>query len=262
MTTGQQIIDRSKTQWGKPYRFGAEVQVGFQWYMQARAWDCSEFTEGTYGSFGIYLPDGSSAQADFVQRISIASAARIPGALLGHGPRGSRPGHVVMSMGDGATTSEAMGRAYGVLRGKITGRGFTWAGLVPGTDYSGRITAPAVTPPPTSPAALQQAVFFAKQFRLGWTIPPATLNETSPGAADAIRFAQAGINNWYDRFAQLTHSPNPDDIPVNGVWDQVTRDHINLMQAILDKAEPGRGHNELGGTGPNWWEAAFPTPPS
>lgn len=262
MTDGQQIIDRSRTQWGKPYRFGAEVRVGLPWYFQAKAWDCSEFTEGTYGSFGIHLPDGSSVQAGFVKRISIADAERVPGALLGRYPKGGKPGHVVMSMGDGRTTSEAMGTAYGVRQGNIKGRGWQWAGIVPGCAYPrlGIHTPDSPPPPPDgSWAQLQLAINWSKLYRLG--NPTADLNENSPGATDAIRFAQAGLNNWYERFARLTKQQPPPPIPVNGQWDQLTRDRINFMQAIRDSVEPGRGHNELGTTGPNFWEAVYPTRP-
>lgn len=37
---GSQILQRSQTQHGKPYRFGAEVQIGLTWFFQAKAWDC------------------------------------------------------------------------------------------------------------------------------------------------------------------------------------------------------------------------------
>lgn len=208
--------------------------------------NCSELTEGTHGSFGVYLPDGSSAQADHVKRISIAEAKRIPGALLGHPPKGSKPGHVVHSVGDGKHTSEAMGRAYGVRQGNIDGRGFTWGGLVPGVTYGPEAPKPVPTPPPGSPAALQQAIFFAKHFQIGK--PGVELN------ADVIRFVQEGINNWADNFAKWTGSPNPADIAVNGIWDDPTRFCVALIQNIIKVSE-------LGTVGPATWEALYPTRP-
>lgn len=116
-------------------------------------------------------------------------------------------------------------------------------------------------PGPTTdhPSDLQLALFFAKHFRLGVPDGPGVWNENSVGGADAVRFAQHGVNDWFDRWARLTGQPNPDDIPVNGVWDQRTRDAIAFMQKIQDTVEPGHGHNELGTTGPAFWESTYPT---
>ena len=116
-------------------------------------------------------------------------------------------------------------------------------------------------PGPTTdhPSDLQLALFFAKHFRLGVPDGPGVWNENSEGGADAVRFAQHGVNDWFDRWARLTGQPNPDDIPVNGVWDQRTRDAIAFMQKIQDTVEPGHGHNELGTTGPAFWESTYPT---
>lgn len=207
--------------------------------------NCSELTEGTHGSFGVYLPDGSSAQADYVDRISIGEAARTPGALLGRGPKGGAPGHVVHSVGDGLHTSEAMGRAYGVRQGNIKGRGFTWAGTVKGITYGDAPPRPIPTPPAGSPAALQQAIFFAKQVRIG--APGVELNR------DVILFVQAGIENWSQRWSRLTGAPAA-TIPRTGLWDDTTRICIAAIQNII-------GVNELGTVGPATWEALYPTRP-
>lgn len=261
MPTGQQIVELSQTQWGKPYRLGAENKVGPKYYFDADEWDCSEFTEGTFGFFGVYLPDGSGAQGDFLKshRIPIKDALTIPGAVLGHYPKDGGTGHVIMSRGIGDRSSEARGRKYGVGSWNILNRGLTWAALVPGVNYKGgKIQIPAPPPPSGSQAELMQALFYAKHFRLG-SKDPNVLNENSPGAEAAIKFAQTGLNNWWDRIARLTGQPNPEDIPVNGKWDQKTRDSINFMQAVQDKANPGQGYNELGTTGEKFWESTFPT---
>lgn len=207
--------------------------------------NCSEFTEGTHASFGIYLPDGSSAQADFVHRIPIQEALHLKGALLGHPPKRGAPGHVLFSEGDGVHSSEAMGRKYGVLRGKLAGRGLTWAGTVPGVTYGVSAPAPPVAPPAGSPAALQQAIFFAKQFQIGK--PGVELNR------DVILFVQAGIENWSQRWSRLTGAPAA-TVPRTGQWDDTTRICIAAIQNII-------GVNELGTVGPATWEALYPTRP-
>lgn len=249
MTAGQQIIDLSRHLWGKArYVFGAEVgiprnPVDFVWYDAIRQIDCSEYTQATFGAFGIYLPDGSGNQADYlkVHRISIGDAAHTPGALLGHYPSGGRPGHVVMAVGDGVHTSEARGVSYGVGSWGIARRPFTWAAKVP--DLTG-------APPSGSLAELARALFFAKQFRLGAPSGPGVLNETSPGGPDAVKFLQAGLNHFFADFARLTHQSDPPDLPVNGVWDVKTQQSVTFLQHLI-------GHIESG-TGPETWKALYP----
>lgn len=248
--TGAELFDLSATQWGKKYRMGAEVRHDLWSLQRATAWDCSEIVEVVHAVRGVYLPDGSSAQGDYLKkyRIPLERAAHIKGAVAGHYPKGGKPGHVVFLEGDGVHTSEAMGRAYGVLRGKLAGRGLTWAALVPGVSYTDRpavVPAPpaATPPPPGSLAALAQAAFYARQFRLG--VPGVELNP------DAVKFAQAGLNHFFDNFAKLTSQPNPPDYPLTGKWDKWTRDAVILMQQLTKI-------NELGTLGPRSWGALYP----
>jgi hypothetical protein len=84
--------------------------------------------------------------------ISEDEAIHTPGAIgienpwgSPNGPSGSN-GHVVWFVGDGATTTEEMGTAYGCVHGPATGRGFgAWA-RIPTLSY-----APPAPPPPKVP---------------------------------------------------------------------------------------------------------------
>lgn len=242
--TGADVWDLSATQWGKRYRMGAEVAHDMWSLLHATALDCSELTEVVHAVLGVYLPDGSGAQADFLKkhRLPLAEASRIKGTLAGHYPTNGKPGHVVILEGDGIHTSEAMGRAYGVRRGTIAGRGFTWAALVPGVVYPSKTIA-APPPPKGSLAEVAQALFYCRQIQLGK--PGVPLNP------DAVKFAQAGLNRWFADFARMTGKPAPKPLAVNGVWGQETRNWVVLLQKIT-------GINELGTCGPATWGALYP----
>ena len=231
--TAGEILELSRTQWGKPYRLGAENRVGLVWYRDAAEWDCSEFTEGTFGAFGIHLPDGSGAQGDYLEahRIPIEDAYRTPAALLGHYPSHGQTGHVVMSLGNGMS-SEARGRAYGVGSWSLRHRPFTWAAVVPGVSDGNAVVDP-LKPPPGSLAALMQALFYVKQIRLG----PGLENPLS-----AMAFLRVGINHTAGRHLAET-----------GPWDDDVANAVIDIQRITEK-------NELGFVGPQTWETLYPPP--
>jgi hypothetical protein len=237
MATGPEIIERSRMHWGKPYTFASEVKLGGAdrsvapiWYRDAKSFDCSEYTEATFGSFGIYLPDGSGAQGEYITRCDIEEAIATPGYLLGHDPSGGKPGHVVMSIGDGGRkSSEARSTAKGIGSWKLDGRGFTWAGYVPGVDMHGATTIP--TPPPGTLAQLAQALAFVKQTKVG----PGQQN--SP---DAVEFVRAGI----DRL-------EPGKIPLHGAYDLQLEKEIDNIQRWCHI-------NEGGVVGPLTWALLFP----
>ena len=91
VNTRLNIVGFMRTQIGKPYRLGAEILQGFE--KDADDWDCSEITEGSYRSFGKFLPDGAQQQYDFCQSVNKS----MPGDLgfLWSDKRG-KIGHVMM----------------------------------------------------------------------------------------------------------------------------------------------------------------------
>lgn len=146
---GRQLVDLAASQRGKRYRFGVEVGDGPTNYYGTKSWDCSEFVERTCAMFGIEIPDGAVNQWRACRRVSVAEAARTPGALLfaGDGKGGGRDAihHVAWSRGD-SYTEEARSTALGVGSWPVGDR-FQWGGLIPGVTYG-----PAPTPPQTLPA--------------------------------------------------------------------------------------------------------------
>lgn len=113
---------------GKPYDYGAEADPNDA---DPSAFDCSELVQWAAARVGVDFVDGSYAQLAGVERITVDQARLIRGALLFPQPDAH---HVAISLGDGAHTVEAKGRAYGVVQGDIGSR-FGAAGLIPGLDY-------------------------------------------------------------------------------------------------------------------------------
>lgn len=125
------MVTAALRQVGDEYVFGAEASASDA---DPDRFDCSELIEWACAQTGVTFVDGSSNQIAAIARagleLPIAACLKIRGALLWH------PGHVAISLGDGKTTVEAMGRAYGVVQGKSPGR-FTRGGKIPGLSYGG-----------------------------------------------------------------------------------------------------------------------------
>ena len=119
------MLAKALEQKGDRYVFGHEVNLNDA---NPDTFDCSELVQWAVHQAGGSIPDGSQVQRAHCRKISVAEAARTPGALLFNGH------HVAISVGDGVHTIEAKGRAYGVVIGTIAGR-FEDGGLVPGLRY-------------------------------------------------------------------------------------------------------------------------------
>jgi cell wall-associated NlpC family hydrolase len=111
--TAQEMLKLALKQNGDKYVFGHEVKLGDK---DPNTFDCSELVQWAVHQAGGSIPDGSQAQRAAVNKMSVAQAARTPGALLFNGH------HVAISVGDGVHTIEAMGSKYGVKIGTIGNR--------------------------------------------------------------------------------------------------------------------------------------------
>jgi cell wall-associated NlpC family hydrolase len=123
--TAQEMLRLALKQNGDRYVFGAEVKLGDK---DPNTFDCSELVQWAVHQAGGSIPDGSQNQRAAVNKMSVAEAARTPGALLFNGH------HVAISVGDGVHTIEAMGSKYGVKIGTIGNR-FEDGGTVKGLKY-------------------------------------------------------------------------------------------------------------------------------
>lgn len=123
--TAAEMLRLALKQNGDRYVFGHEVNLNDK---DPNTFDCSELVQWAVHQAGGSIPDGSQNQRAATQRISVAEAARTPGALLFNGH------HVAISVGDGVHTIEAMGSRYGVRIGTIGNR-FEDGGLVRGLKY-------------------------------------------------------------------------------------------------------------------------------
>jgi cell wall-associated NlpC family hydrolase len=127
--TAERFVRIAYEQRGKPYVYGARGP---------NAWDCAGFTYWCAKQVGVSFPNPVSSQAAICRRagttMTVSQAAYTRGAVIWHEYGGGANDHIVISLGDGQHTIEAMGRAYGVVVGKIQGRSKPWtgAGYVPG----------------------------------------------------------------------------------------------------------------------------------
>lgn len=154
MIYAQDIAQWAIAQSGKPYVFGAEAAPT---NLDPKALDCSELVEWSCARAGVQptVPDGAVNQYSHVQHhgllIPVKQAAVTKMSLLfsgpgfAHGAKGRDAiHHVAFSLGNG-TTIEARGHAWGVGTWQI-GTRFTFAGLIPGVDYT-TPRAPLPAPP-------------------------------------------------------------------------------------------------------------------
>ena len=123
--TAAEMLRLALKQNGDRYVFGHEVNLNDK---DPNTFDCSELVQWAVHQAGGSIPDGSQNQRAAVNRMSVAEAARTPGALLFNGH------HVAISLGDGVHTIEAMGSKYGVKIGNIGNR-FEDGGTVKGLKY-------------------------------------------------------------------------------------------------------------------------------
>lgn len=127
--TAERMVQEALRMEGKPYRFGAEVDLCDS---DPVAFDCSELVEWAVHQAGGDIPDGSKNQLMYCcandTDIPVEEAIHIRGALL------FAEGHVAISLGDGRTV-EAMNSKRGVCYGKASAARFTAAALVPGLRY-------------------------------------------------------------------------------------------------------------------------------
>lgn len=154
MSTGNRILEIGATRIGQRYVLGASVPLNAENWQGP--WDCAEFCSwavfqaagiqyGTMNNNYTVRNSGDPATADAYtgfwdhdsrnlgQRISVAEASAIPGAMVLRAPTGRR-GHIAISDGEGGTV-EAKGSQWGVTRDVIAGRTWDVGVLVPGIHY-------------------------------------------------------------------------------------------------------------------------------
>lgn len=142
MPKAADVLRSAESQLGMPYRVtSCRCSKG------CFARDCSGEVVFSCNDNGMNVPCTSSFGLarwgrDAGTLISYEQAAVTPAALAirngfgsPNGPNGSN-GHVVFCKGDGVSTVEAMGTAYGIVRGRLAGRGFETYMLIPGVDYT------------------------------------------------------------------------------------------------------------------------------
>jgi hypothetical protein len=128
---------------GDKYVFGAQTIPSDS---NPNKFDCAELVEwgvrfsAHQEGFEVGFPDTSMAQRDHCDPIPLKKAYETEGGLLFRDASiaDTEFSHVVISMGDGERTFEAMGTDYGVKFGQVQGRGWTSAGLIPEVDYEAK----------------------------------------------------------------------------------------------------------------------------
>ena len=151
MTDGEKMLKLAETRIGEKYVNVLVPKNNPNWH---GPWDCAEFMSWLVYQVGGFLygcvddngdPATTEAYTGAWQHDSAARGRRIPwqdaagmvGAiLLRYPPAPGSMGHIVVSDGQGGTV-EAMGKAYGVRRGKVSGRAWDTGVLIPGFSYDG-----------------------------------------------------------------------------------------------------------------------------
>jgi cell wall-associated NlpC family hydrolase len=122
------------SQAGKAYLWGSSPSANIA---NPKSFDCSGLVQWSAARVGVVIPRTSGAQYAFARShgtlIPVSQAKHIRGALLFLGVAGSE--HVVISMGDGVTTIEARGKAYGTNEVSINRDNWSGAALIPGMRY-------------------------------------------------------------------------------------------------------------------------------
>lgn len=160
MTDGEKMLNLAITRIGERYVNICVPKNNSNWH---GPWDCAEFmswlvyqTKGFL--YGCVDNSGNPATVEAYTgawkhdsqklgtRVPVAKAAgTVGGILLRYPPSPGSMGHIVVCDGIGGTV-EAMGKAYGVRRGKVTGRVWDTGVLIPGFSY-GDTSAVVAAPP-------------------------------------------------------------------------------------------------------------------
>jgi len=146
---GEDFIKLALTRVGEKYVYGADVDLNDPDYHGD--WDCAEYvtwvvkqiTGKIYGCVdnGAKNPDPYTGgwRKDVLNgtviNIPVSQAAKTKGGILLRFRAGSK--HIVFALGDGKTTVEAKGAAYGVCKG-VVGNLSNWdyGILIPSVDYN------------------------------------------------------------------------------------------------------------------------------
>lgn len=150
MTDGERTLKTAETRIGEKYINVCVPKNNPEWH---GPWDCAEFASWIvyqvgrklYGCFNnkgnpafveAYTGAWQSDSNKIGKRIPVNQAVGITGAfLLRYPPTPGTMGHIAVSDGKGGTV-EAMGRAYGVRRGKASGRAWSTGVLIPDFTYA------------------------------------------------------------------------------------------------------------------------------
>ena len=156
MATGARCLDLAIPHIGERYVLGAFApKNNSNW---KGPWDCAEFVSWCVFQAGQILygvdqhnnPATADAYTGYFrddleklgERITVAEAGGIVGAVVLRYPQPGAVGHVVFSDGKGGTV-EAMGSAYGVRRGSLSGRRWDAGIKIPGISYDDAVKLPA-----------------------------------------------------------------------------------------------------------------------
>jgi N-acetylmuramoyl-L-alanine amidase len=149
MTDGEKMLRLAETRIGEKYVNVLVPKNNKNWH---GPWDCAEFMSWLVYQVGGFLygcvddkGDPATVEAytgawqtdskKLGKRVPKEQAAATAGAiLLRYPPAPGAMGHIVVSDGKGGTV-EAMGKAYGVRRGKVSGRVWDTGVLLPNFSY-------------------------------------------------------------------------------------------------------------------------------
>jgi cell wall-associated NlpC family hydrolase len=241
-TAAQIVSTAQKFAVGVNYVFGAEntASTTAEALRQARAKgiDCSELVEVVCRIHQVRptVPDGAYYQWRHCKPCSIDTAIRTPGAMLfigdGRGVGRDAITHCAISKGNG-TTMEARGARYGVGNWSAKGRGWSFAGILPGVSQSAQVRPPA----PPNLAAISRGITAAKRHTLGIG---------RPNPKSAVIWCQSLLNN------KLAGNI----LTVDGTYGWSTYANVAAFQRAIRTAlriSPASFKDKPGVVGPTTW---------
>ncbi|WP_395666395.1 glycosyl hydrolase 108 family protein [Methylocella sp.] len=161
MPSGQGLVDRAVRHLSEKYDFVLVPKDDPDW---KGPWDCAEFISWlVYQEAGVLYgckdnrsdPHTADAYTGYWRRDATSLPISVPakqaaatpgGVLLRFPPAPGTMGHIALSDGKGGTI-EAMGKAYGVRRGRVDGRKWDAGVLIPEIQYGDAAAPRDFTPP-------------------------------------------------------------------------------------------------------------------
>lgn len=250
------FLTAAQTQEGDPYVYGAQPSLSDR---DPDSFDCSALTQWAARRAGVTLPRTAEEQYRLLKgegmTVPVEQALKTPGALLFYfssEPVGALPpgkAHVAISLGNGKVF-EARGSSWGVGEWSAKGRGFNYAGVVPGLseatteDVATSAVPPAAAAPAVvAPASALPAGIAAAGATVGGATDPYAIGGGEPLTRERLRGAGAedpdsdadGLTDAFEKLARTDADVADTDRDGLGDGYEATTSRTDPLAADTDR---------------------------